>query len=118
MNPAKPSIPTKEEFEAASQSMAARIRTEQALKALLIPICVDSPIFRDVFVALPTGRCHVDLFVNTEAEKASSEAKDLRRLILDFLTEHLPYTSEINVDLYSHQNVIKKYNGSYFYRFR
>ena len=99
--------------------MAARIRSEQSLKNKIIDRYGDSPILHDVFVWLPQGKCHVDLFVPLDADINSPAAHDLRDGVLALISAGENREGRnLSVDVDSHQRVVRKFNGSYYNRFR
>ena len=112
------SIPTDAEFEAASKSMAARIRSEESIKSRIVLVCSSSKIYHDAYVWLPKGKCHVDLFVRQDAEVTGEEARGLREKIINLLTPTIESEREISVDLDSHERILREFNGNYFNRFR
>jgi len=112
------SIPTDAEFEAASKSMAARIRSEESIKSRIVLVCSSSKIYHDAYVWLPKGKCHVDLFVRHDAEVTGEEALGLREKIINLLTPTIESEREISVDLDSHERILREFNGNYFNRFR
>jgi len=112
------SIPTDAEFEAASKSMAARIRSEESIKSAVVRFCCDSNSFHDAYVWLPDGKCHVDLFVLTDADLDTTEAKALRDSIASMLVSSVDGDREITVELDSHERIKREFNGNYFNRFR
>lgn len=111
-------IPTDAEFEAASKSMATRIRSEESIKARIAAVCSLSPIYHDAYVWLPNGKCHVDLFVRHDAELVGEEAQGLREMIIELLTPAIEPEREISVDLDSHERILREFNGNYFNCFR
>lgn len=112
------SIPTDAEFEAASTSMAARIRSEESIKTRIVKTCSSSQLFHDAYVWLPAGKCHVDLFVSHEADVSSPEALELRDTVVKLLTPTVEAGRLISVDLDSHERILREFNGNYFNRFR
>ena len=112
------SIPTDAEFEAASKSMAARIRSEESIKSRIAAVCSSSKIYHDAYVWLPNGKCHVDLFVRHDAEVTGEEAQALREKIIELLNPAIESEREISVDLDSHERILREFNGNYFNRFR
>jgi len=114
----KNSIPTDAEFEAASKSMAARIRSEESIKTRIVAVCSTSKIFHDVYVWLPDGKCHVDLFVLHDVELAGKEAQVFRDKVIKLLTPTVESGRTVSVDLDSHERILREFNGNYFNRFR
>jgi hypothetical protein len=114
----KPSIPTPEEFAAASKAMETRLRQGKELKSAILSRCGSTEILHDVWTWVHRDRCHVDIFVRLDADLQTDEAEKLRSDALDVMHSSITSGEEISVALDSDERVQREFNGNYDQRFR
>ena len=98
--------------------MAVRNQTEESIKKKLFALCGSSQKFHDVYVWLPEGRCHIDLFVHTDEDIQSCTAQSLRDCVIEYLAASKMENRKITVEIDSNERVQRDFDGSYFKRFR